>query len=283
MAPRSNPTARQARLGTELRRMRERAGLSSREAAQRLGVSPMQMSHMEVGRIGVGADRVRALAAQYRCDDEALVEALVAMTGRRPRGWWEDYRDIPFPVLLDLAELEHYALGLRVFQMVHVPGLLQTEGYIRALHSNAPNGLCKELVDVQVDFRLRRQTILDRVRPPEACFVVHEAALRIKVGDAATMREQLTRLLEGSHRPSVDLRLIPFGRDRFAGAGYSMFYANAAVPRLDTAQFDTVTGSVFVDEEDQLAEYRNVYTLMERAALSVDKSRDLVNRLLREL
>ena len=53
MPPRSNPTARQERLGAELRKMRERAGMTAREAAKRLGVSPMQMSHMEVGRLGV--------------------------------------------------------------------------------------------------------------------------------------------------------------------------------------------------------------------------------------
>lgn len=37
MPPRNNPTARQVRLGTELRRMRERAGMKAGEAARLLG------------------------------------------------------------------------------------------------------------------------------------------------------------------------------------------------------------------------------------------------------
>lgn len=47
MALRRDATARQTRLAAELRRLREAAGLASREAATLLGVSPAQISQIE--------------------------------------------------------------------------------------------------------------------------------------------------------------------------------------------------------------------------------------------
>jgi transcriptional regulator with XRE-family HTH domain len=283
MARRSIVTARQERLGVELRKLRERAGVTAREAARVIGMDQAKMSHLEAGRVSVGEERVRGLAAHYGVSDAQLVDALAAMAAERVRGWWEEYRDVLLPVLLDLAELEHHARGLKVFQMIHVPGLFQTEDYIRALYANAPHGLSPEQLEARVEFRLRRREAIERADRLTVNAVVHEAALRIKVGDDETARDQLRRLLEASHQPAVSLRVIPFAKDRFAGAGFSMFYAEGAVRQLDTAQFDTVTGSVFIDVEEQLAGYRNVFTLMEDAALSVAESRDFINRVARDL
>src|ERR671919_1087516 len=113
MPPRSQPTARQVRLGTELRRLREAAGTTAREVAGFLGSTSAQMSQMEAGIAGVSEERVRRLAAHYRCADVALIDALVEMATDRTRGWWEAYRDRLPPVFLDLAELQHHAMFLQ--------------------------------------------------------------------------------------------------------------------------------------------------------------------------
>ncbi|MFD9203963.1 helix-turn-helix domain-containing protein, partial [Streptomyces anthocyanicus] len=63
MPPRSHPTARQARLGTELRRLREASGLKARDVAAFLNSTSTQMSQMEAGIAGVSAQRIRRLAA----------------------------------------------------------------------------------------------------------------------------------------------------------------------------------------------------------------------------
>ncbi|MFH8981161.1 helix-turn-helix domain-containing protein [Streptomyces varsoviensis] len=122
MPPRSNPTARQARLGADLRKMREAAAL--------LGSGQTQISHIEAGRFGVSEERLRRLAAFYACDDRQLVDALVAMGNERRGGWWEEYRGILAPKALDLAELEHHAIGLRTMEIAHIPRLLQTEEHV---------------------------------------------------------------------------------------------------------------------------------------------------------
>ncbi|MGW7254843.1 helix-turn-helix domain-containing protein [Streptomyces sp. NPDC054834] len=102
MPPATTPTLRQQRLGTELRRLRERAGLTSTAAAALLSGPQARISNIEAGRYAVSADRVRTLARNYNyADDEAYIDALAAMTGGRKRGRWEEYRDtLPSGLLL---------------------------------------------------------------------------------------------------------------------------------------------------------------------------------------
>ncbi|RKN70207.1 XRE family transcriptional regulator [Streptomyces klenkii] len=281
--PRNNPTARQVRLGAELRRMRERAGMKASEAARLLGVSPMQMSHMETARLGVGKERLRVLASQYGCDDTAYVDALAAMTGRRGPEWWEGYRDVMVPEALDLAALEWYATSIQGLQTVHVPGLLQTSAYTRALFSYlSPYAMPSDL-DAEVEFRRHRRVVLERSDPKPYSAIIHEAALRVLVGGREVIREQLGALLEWSECSGVTIRVVPFSAEGFAGMGYSMLYATGPVPQLDTVQVDHVHGSVLLDTKEQLAQYRDRWRTVERAALTVSEARDLIHRLAREL
>ncbi len=135
MPPRRQPTARQARLGIELRKLREAAGLEATEAASLLGVNSVQMSQIESGIAGVSEERLRRLAAHYSCSDEELISSLVKMATDRTHGWWEEHRGhLPTP-FLDLAELEHHATFLREVQFLYIPGPLQTENYARAVFS----------------------------------------------------------------------------------------------------------------------------------------------------
>ncbi|GGY05029.1 helix-turn-helix domain-containing protein [Streptomyces hiroshimensis] len=283
MPPRTNPTARQVRLGAELKRLRERADITAAAAARAVGVDSSKMSLIESGRSAVSEERLRGLAVHYGVDDAQLVDALAAMAVERRRGWWEAYRGVLPAILLDLAELEHHAARLRALQVVHIPGLLQTEGYVRSLYRNTMPELSEQDLDVIVEFRVRRRQILDRTVPTRLNAIIHEAALRIRVGDSAVSREQLRFILEAADRPGVTVRVVPFERDAFTGASFSMLYAEAAVRRLDTVQFDTVHGSVFVDEEDEVLGYRRVLDSVEDAALSQSESRDIIHHIAKQL
>lgn len=283
MPPRSNPTARQERLGAELRKLRERAGLTAKQAGELLGTGPIQISHIEVGRIGVSEERLRRLASHYRCTDGELVDALVTMATERSRGWWEEHRGTMSTRLLDLAELEHRARRLRTVQVVHVPGILQTEDYARAIHAyGSPQAPAGHLDDL-VRFRLRRREALLAAPEASVTAIIHEAALRIRVGDRRILREQLEFILEAGAHPGVNIRIVAFDADGFAGMGYSMLYADGPVPQLDTVQLDTAHGSVLLDAEAQLKAYRDLYEKAESMSLPPEASADLIRRLSAEL
>lgn len=281
MPPRANPTARQGRLGTELRKLREASGIESRDAAAFLGVNQTQISHIESGRFGISEQRLRRLAGFYQCDDGQLVDALVGMTATRSKGWWEEYRGMLPPQALDLAELEHHASYLRAFQVVHIPGVLQTEEHVRAASLFVEPNLPEEVREPRVSFRMRRRQALESGTPYDV--VIHEAALRMRVGGSKVARAQLEHLLQMSDRKSLTLRVIPFSADGFAGAGFPMQYVGGVVPQLDTVQIDTTHGAEFIDATARLNRYRTLFASIDKAALPQDASVDLIRRIVQEL
>ncbi|MFF4882595.1 helix-turn-helix domain-containing protein [Streptomyces nigra] len=266
------------RLATELRRLREAAGLTSRQAAALLGVSPAQITHIESALAGVSEKRLRRLAAHYACTDEEFVDALVAMATDRTRGWWEEYRGLLPTSFLDLSELEHHACFLRHVAILYVPGLLQTEDYSRAVFSSRLPELTPEELELRIEHRKARQQF---DIPYEA--VIHESALRIRVSDRATSRAQLVRLLELSEAPHITLRAIPFDLDGFAMASSTMTYAGGPLPKLDTVVRDALHGSNFIDSEAQLNTYRTSFHKVEGASLAPGRTRDLIHALAKEL
>ncbi|MEU5714986.1 helix-turn-helix transcriptional regulator [Streptomyces sp. NPDC020403] len=283
MAGRAAPTARRTRLGAELRKLRERAGMTTTQAAALLGTSSGQLSNMEVARFGVSPERVRVAAGAYSCTDQALIEALVAMTGDRRRGWWEEYRGILPPRLLDLAEIEHHGTGLRAAHGMHIPGLLQTVDHAREIHRQAVPELSPPEIEHRVSYRVKRQNVLYRPKAVPYRAVIHEAALRMRFGGPAVTRAQLRHLLEVGERDHVTIRVIPFTATNYPGSGQSVYYVHGPVPGLDTAQLDQSHGPVFIDSAAQLAQYRLLFERLDAAALEPDRSRDLIHAIAQEL
>jgi transcriptional regulator with XRE-family HTH domain len=283
MPPRKAPTVRQRRLGAELRRLREQAGLGLTEAAPVLGADRTTISNSESGRFGVSAERVRAWATHYGCSDHAYVNALAAMAAERTTGWWEDYRGELPSAALDLAELEHHATAIRAVQIMHMPGLLQNEDYVRAVFAQAVPAPEASVSRRQLSYRLRRRDVLGRLDPPVCTFLIHEAALRMVYGDLGTSRNQLAYLLSESERENVDVHVIPFAAGGFPNAGSSTHYLCGPVVQLDTVQMETATGSAFVDAEIPLANYRAVLDRTQERALGLRESMDFIRKIAQDI
>ncbi|MET9888366.1 helix-turn-helix transcriptional regulator [Streptomyces sp. NPDC006430] len=283
MPARTSLTLRQQRLGAELRKLRERAGLTSTEAAALLGGPQSRISNIEAGRYAVSADRVRTMAHNYACADEAYAEALASMTGARARGWWDEYQDLLAPGLLDLAEMEHHATALRVAVVIHMPGLLQTAAHARAVMAESVPPLRPYEIEHRVSYRIKRQAVLYEGSPAPYAAIVHEAALRMGYGGRQVARGQLDALLAEGERDNVTVLVVPFGEASFPSSGQSITYAAGPVQQLDTVVLDTDHGCEFLDAEAQLERYRSVLDRMEARALSAEKSRDLIHRIARDI
>ncbi|MFF0831978.1 MULTISPECIES: helix-turn-helix transcriptional regulator [unclassified Streptomyces] len=283
MALRREPTARQMRLATELRRLREAAGLTAREAAALLGVSAPQITHIESALAGVSEKRLRRLASHYACTDEQHIEALVTLATDRTRGWWEEYRGLLPTSFLDLSELEFHASYRWDVDFLHVPGLLQTEEYARALFARRVPELPEEELALRVRHRMQRRVIIERTDPVPYTVLVHEAALRIRVGGREASRAQLARILELSEASHVTVRVIPFELDGFADITAVMVYAGGSVPKLDTVVRDGPHGALLIDSEAQLGVFRTLFRRVEDASLDPTRSRDLIRRVAQEL
>ncbi|KUL20633.1 helix-turn-helix domain-containing protein [Streptomyces regalis] len=281
MVARSVITVRQERLGVELRKLRERAGLGLREAARATGINEAKLSNIETARVGVSAERVRFLAGFYGDAETPLVDALAEMATERVRGWWEEYRGQLPRGFLNLAELEHHTQHLRTFEFAFVPGLLQTEEHATAIYSDTTWGTSGEQRELRVQFRLRRQEVLDR--EDFLCeVVIHEAALRIRSGDRGIAKRQLLHILEQTVRPQVTVRVVPFDMDGFR-IGYAPTIVGGRVPQLDTVLMDTPHGGNYLDAEAQLDRYRRGFAQVQKQALGVVESKDFIWNLAQNL
>ncbi|MCD9143627.1 helix-turn-helix domain-containing protein [Streptomyces albireticuli] len=283
MPPRTAPTGRQQRLGAELRKMREQAGLSPVHAGRELGADRTRISNTEAGRLGLSPERIRTFAQIYSCPDNKYISALVAMTDERGKGWWEEYRGSLSASMLDLAELEYHATGLTVLQLAYIPGLLQTEEYARSLFQNTVPPLAPIDVERRVSFRMQRKCVMQRTPATPHTFMIHECALRMLHAGVDGQRRQLDRLIEVSGHEGVTIRVIPFAAGSFPGANTSATYAEGAVPKLDTVQIDTAHGSLFLDAEAHLENYRSILRYAKKTALGPKQSRDFIRSIANQL
>ncbi|MFI2072558.1 MULTISPECIES: helix-turn-helix domain-containing protein [Streptomyces] len=281
MPVRNNSTARQLRLGVELRKLRERAGVSSTEAGRLLGTSQAQISNIEAGRVGVSAERVRAMARNYSCTHMELVDALASMAVERSRGWWWEYQGTLPAGLLDLAEAERHATCLRVAQAITIPGLLQTPEHARAIFREFVPTLMPHEVEYRVSHRIKRQEILFRSDPPPYTAIIHEAALRMQFGGAETARAQLSHVIDMSERDHVTVVVIPFDGTSFPISGHGVDYFHGPVPQLDTVALDITHGCALVDTQAHLERYHLTLDRMEKVALPPGPSRELIHSIAR--
>ena len=206
MPPRKAPTVRQRRLGAELRRLRERAGLGLTEAAPMLGTERTTISNTESGRFGVSAERVRAWADALRMLRPGLCERPCRDGEGEISGWWEDYRGELPPAAARPRGTRTPRDGDRAVQIMHMPGLLQNEDYVRAVFAQAVPAPRRLVSRRQLSYRLRRRDVLGRPDPPDCVFMIHEAALRMVYGDrvpAGSARVPALRVREGE-RGSAD-------------------------------------------------------------------------------
>jgi transcriptional regulator with XRE-family HTH domain len=279
MPPRSTPTVRQQRLGAELRKLRERAGLTAREAGELLSTAPTRINNIEAGRFGISAEKIRTFAVNYGCVDDHLIAALTEMASRRKSGWWEQYREVLPAGLLDVAEAEHHAKAIRVAQVIHFPGLLQTIDYARLVFQQSSHELPAPEIEFRVTHRIKRQKILYGESPTPFHATIHEAALRMRFGGREVTRQQLEHLVSMSKREHVTVRVIPAASGAFPGAGNTVEIAQGKVPQLDSIVVDTEHGSVFPCADAQLASYRRLMARFEAISLAPDPSRQFIREI----
>ncbi|MBC2866510.1 helix-turn-helix domain-containing protein [Streptomyces mexicanus] len=212
-----DPSLNRRRLRIELRKARENAGMTQRDAAKALEWSLSKLIRIEAGTVSLGVTDLRALLQLYEVADPQLVAELEdAARGSKGQSWWAQYSDVVSPQYALYLGYEGSADVIRMYNPVILPGLVQTADYATALLSAmTPETRLRQ----QVDLRLTRQErFFDGDDGPEIDIVLDEASVRREIGGASVMRRQLDHIQELAQHPRVTLRLLPFS----AGAHYSV-------------------------------------------------------------
>ncbi|SCG56857.1 helix-turn-helix domain-containing protein [Micromonospora halophytica] len=204
-------------LVAELRRARTRRGLSQDELAKAVNYSASMVSAVELGQ-------QQPTAKYLELVDRALdtggifgrmLTELVALD--KAQVWLRGWRGI-------LAE----AWALRWFDPLHVPGLLQTEAYARAVFESDPL-LEPDEVERRLADRMDSQGVLYAERPPRLVAVLDEAVLRRRVGGRKVMCDQALHLARiGTEHPQVRLHVVPSSADEYPGLNGPFILASLA-------------------------------------------------------
>ncbi|MFE7120448.1 helix-turn-helix domain-containing protein [Streptomyces sp. NPDC057654] len=288
---RNGPAVRRRKLGAELRRQRETAGLTSRQAATAVGWHQSKVSRIETGRSGVKpADVVRLLDAYEVVDAErrALLAALCSPGPADRDGtrntWWYAYDDLLPVGYRDFISLESAASQARTLETTVVPGLFQTPDYARAVTRAALGDPPDEQVEELVAVRMARQSVLRGTPPMRLCAVLDEAVLRRTVGGPEVMAGQLRKLWEFGALPHVSLHVLPFAQGGHIGiTGPFVIFSFSPMADLDVVVLDHLTSSNYLERKEDLQAYCTAFETLRARALPHDESLNFISEINAEI
>ncbi|MBK3577797.1 helix-turn-helix transcriptional regulator [Streptomyces sp. MBT65] len=276
-----SPTARRRRLSIELKKLRETNAFTCAQVGQALDWSGSKVNRMETGSGRVQPSDIDALCRFYDTTDE-LREFLKSLAREaKTRGWWQVHgAGVPewFNIYIGL---EQDASTFRQYQCELIPGLMQTEAYTGELHRTGAHMSAEDIARA-VQVRMERQAMLTRPDSPDAWFVVNEGSLRNVIGDRALMREQLERVLESAELPSVTLQVLPFDSGTYPATGTFTILGFPAPEDPDLVYRDGITDAVYLEGEHHVREYTKAFDGLRAAALSPQRSTQLIKSVLKE-
>src|SRR5919197_823518 len=274
MARGNSPTVRRRRLASELRRLREAAGLTIDEVGEKLECSASKISRIETGHVGVTPRDVRDMLELYAIDEDQR-EALVQLAREaRKKGWWHAYNEV---FTGSFVGLESDASSLHAHQALLVPGLLQTEDYTRAVHRAIRPDQPDEEIERRVAARLARQNLLTDPQPPEYWAIIDEAVLHRVVGGPAVMRAQLHHLIDASEHPHVTLQVVPFGAGAHAGMeGPFLILGFPEQADPDVVYVENTTTGSYLEDPSDVYRYTLMFDHLRASALNTSETLRLV-------
>ena len=257
---RAGPSVRRLILGSQLRRLRERAGISCAEAGYSIRGSASKISRMETGRISFKERDVEDLLTLYGLhdpDERAQLVALVAQS--RQTGWWHRFNERMPKWFEDYVGLEEAAARIQSWELQFIPGLLQTEDYARKAIVHGHPRAAEETIESMVDLRMRRQRILGGTHPPRLWMVIDESVLHRTLGSAAMLKSQIDRLLELTELSHISLQVVPFAKSGYVAEGAFSILRFAETELPDIAYIEHLTGALYLERLDEIEVYGRAF------------------------
>ena len=284
MAASTGPAVRRRQLMTELKRLRESAGLTQEDVAGQLDWHPTKIMRIETGRTAPHPNDVRVMLGLYGVADSGVLAALLKLAkDARQRGWWYSYKDVLLSRFELFLGLESEADSIRDFELSMIPGLLQTDDYARELIRGLMAFDAAE-IERRVELRMARQQILDREDAPHLWAIVDEAAVHRVVGGKAIMKAQLLHLANSAERGRTTIQVLPFSAGPHPGqAGPFIILGFAEPTEPEVVYMETVGGNLYVDKSEEVRLFTTVFDQLRAVALSPSQSAAMLLALAGEL
>jgi transcriptional regulator with XRE-family HTH domain len=258
--------------GAVVQALREHAGFSRAEFATLVRFSKHTVESVELGR---------------RMPDESFVEraeevlgntgALRKAAGHLTRGeaglaaWFRRW-----------ARLEKVAVSLSTYECRLVPGLLQSEGYARAVFEGTIPVVTDEELETLLAVRMERQRMLYERPTVPFSFIVEEHVFRRWFGKAEQMRAMLDHVLEHSAPRNVTLQIVPLEAGLHACLDGPVQLLETPERRRLAYSEGQQNGRLIADPKEVSLLYQR-YDKLRSQALNPEDSRGLLERLRGEL
>ncbi|WP_258347707.1 helix-turn-helix domain-containing protein [Saccharopolyspora gregorii] len=278
MPRRAGPSARSRRLARSLRRIRAERGLSAAEVAKALGMSGSKINRVETCEIGIYLDDLERLLDYYRLPAERRVELLDIARHAEQRSWLRT-RNAHFPADWQTwSDFEDEATGLRQYEPLTIPGLLQTPEYARSVIAATGGALSGDEVDDLVAHRMARQQLLSRRSPFNLHVILEECVLVRNFHTHGCGARQLRHIAHEAERENVIVQIVP------ANVGIHAGMAGAFI-LLDYGQdpcsvwLEQLVSSLFLDDEEHVEMYQATWENLVHVALDPEQSRDRLRQM----
>lgn len=268
------PTIRSRELGEGLRRAMHNAGLTGKDVARLLDLSPSWVSRLISGKRNVTAVQASAFLAVCRAPSAERERLLELCDEQHTPGWFQQHGSRLPLQLVTYIDHENKAVAVGAFESTVMPGLLQTGDYTRALLKEAGRVPADE-IDARVAARLARQSLFSRDRPARFTFYLHEFVLRLPVGGPAVMADQLQQLQRLSLRPYLTLRVVPASLGAHAATAGSFILMEFAEFK-PVVYLESETSSLFLEKPVEIAAYQDILESLAQTALGEGESRQLI-------
>ena len=266
---------RRRRLGKRLRRMREAAGFTIKDAAIRLEKARTSLVRIEKGEYLTDVHLVKSMMDLYDHWDENLLD--LTRDALKP-SWVAAYGIKDFGYI----DVETEASRVRNYAGMHLPGLLHADPYIRALFEQTHRGRSLEELASAFKVRsIRRERLRAEEAPLEFVAIIDEAALRREIGGPEVMRAQLQHMIAMAALPTVTLQVLEMRGCPTAALNGAFTLLDFPDPdEPDLLYHEYVTGALHIDDREEVREAKLVFDALRSVALNPADSVALIEQLI---
>ncbi|MFE7135786.1 helix-turn-helix domain-containing protein [Streptomyces sp. NPDC057638] len=281
MAQSDMPTMRSRRLGGELRKLRLSSKLRVQDAAEALECGQPKISQIENGKRGIRPLDLTTLLNLYGVMDEQQRANLKRLAKEIHKvDWWSGQGPLLHDSLRDYLTLESDSQLSRMFEAGVIPGLLQTEAYMREMFSGVES---TTQADLLVEMRIKRKHVLDDPYAFQLRTVIDTPALHRIGGGHEVTRGQLEHLLEAGKQRNITIQILPLDAilpmEQYVPC---TIFELRGEPPVNVIWLEHITGGTLLERPRDVQRYGKAWDDLTAAALTPHASRAYIRELLKE-
>ncbi|MEU8567386.1 DUF5753 domain-containing protein [Streptomyces pathocidini] len=249
--------------------------------AEKLECGQPKISQIENGKRGIRPLDLTILMEMYGVEDSTLQANLRKLAKEIHKvDWWSAQGPLLHDTLKDYLMLEADSQLVRAYEPTVLPGLLQTEAYMRQIFTA---GRRPEHVETLVETRMKRKELLEDHLGFRLRAIIETPALHRLSGPPSVVREQLDHLLTAGKRTNVTIQVLPLDAALPTNqyAPFTLFSLRGE-PSIDVAWLEHVTGGTLLEQWPDVQAYTQAWDEFTAAALSPSESQRYIRELIKE-